>query len=542
MERRIDPKLAGKLGEPAATALNESATLRGVHYRYAGWFVNGRSTANVAAVYEVGSVPARKLILKHDVADSAQLHLGEFARHHAALADAPAFAAEHLTPPRGEPIRVGDGSWITFQEVVGGSFVDYRVLSALLAGVPQAKVAGVDPRLVSPCDRGTFAGVCTAVVRGLLVDWAGKPTLHEVPVAEVMRRHLLHRLDPGQPLHAAANLWREPRLSLPGEPGPLPNPFALARDPTLTAGLEPVQLVVGRAHGDLHPENILVRTEGGPNDYHLIDLSRYEPDAPLTRDPTQLVLTILDRTMDERSDQQRELLLDLLVAGDVDVRDMLPRWLPEFVDRVRDVQLDWVRPYGLVDEWRLQSWLSLSACALMFLGRPTTAPAHRGWYLRLAARAAAAYLEGAGGSAFASGPVGAAADAGADSAVATAAIRPATDARGDAGPVSSLCANLPALLEAARRRGLVGEVDALVVRARLNHDITADYADLVRRLSGADEDVRHALTGFGGGTPVVGEVFTCPLDRPCGREMRRPPSGARPRCAVRGAAMTQTLR
>ncbi|MFI7662856.1 hypothetical protein ACIBTW_28660 [Micromonospora parva] len=535
MEPPIDRNLADKLGAPAATALTESATLRGVRYRYAGWFVNGRSTANVAAVYEVGLRPARKLILKHDVADSAQLHRAEFARHHAALADAPDFAERHLTAPDGEPIRVGDGSWITFQEVVGGSFVDYRVLSALLAGVPQAKVAGVDPRLVTPCDRGSFADVCTAVVRGLLAGWAGKPTLHEMPVAEVLRRHLLHRLQPGQALHAEAARWPARWLVLAGEPHPLPNPFALVHDPVLTARLAPVQLVVGRAHGDLHPENILVRTEFDPDDYHLIDLSRYEPDAPLTRDPVQLVLTILDRTMDERSDQQRELLLDLLIGGAADARDMLPKWLPEFVDRVRDVQLDWIRPYGLIDEWRQQTLLSLSACALMFLARPTTAPAHREWYLRLAARAAAAYLASVDDT-------GVAPEPGAATTIVTYRAADA-GARVDTDPVSLLCANLPAIREAAGRRGLHGDVDALVMRARLGGDIAADYATLIRRLFADDEDVRHGLTGFGGGTPVVGEVFTCPLERqPCGRQARRPPNGGPPRCPVEGRTMTQTLR
>jgi len=524
----IDPNLRKRLGAPAAAALAESAALRGTRYRYAGWFVNGRSTANVAAVYEVGGGSARKLILKHDMADSRRLDLAEYARHHGALTDAAEFAERHLIAPVGEPVRVGDGSWITFQEVAGGSFKDYRVLSALLAGVPQAKVTGVDPGLVSLCDRASFAAVCTAVVHGLLADWAGKPTMVEVPVADVMRRHLQHRLEPGQPLHAEAARWTEPWLTLPGEAHRLPNPFALAADPEFTARQAPVPLLVGRAHGDLHPENILVRTEISPGDYFLIDLSRYERAAPLTRDPVQLVLTILDRTMDERTDQQRELLLDLLVDGSTAGRDMLPRWLPDFVDQVRDVQLSWVRDLSLVDEWRQQTLLSLSACALMFLGRPTTAPVHRQWYLRLAARAAAAYLGEVDGTAFAPGP----AATGSTTSHATA----------EGGQVSMLCANLPALRAAAGPRGLSGDVNSLVTRARLGVDIAADYDALLQRLSDADEDVRHGLTGFGGGRPVIGEVFTCPLQRSCGREARRAPGGGRPRCSLLDMPMTQVMR
>ena len=529
MDDRIDLRLRERLGAPAADALAELAALRGLQYRYAGWFVNGRSTANVAAVYAVGAGATRKVMLKHDMADSSRLHLAEYARHHDARREATEFAERHLIAPVGEPIRVGDGTWITFQEIAGGSFQDYRVLSALLAGVPQAKVSGVDPGLVSPCDRDSFAAVSAAVVRGLLADWAGKPELVEMPVADVLRRHLQHRLDPGQPLHAEASRWPEPWLTLPGEPHRLPNPFALANQSELTAGRAPVPLVVGRAHGDLHPENILVRSEVEPGDYFLIDLSRYESDAPLTRDPVQLVLTILDRTMDERTDEQRDLLLDLLVGGSTAGRDLLPRWLPEFVDRMRDVQLDWVRPYGLVDEWRQQTLLSLSACALMFLGRPTTGPVHRQWYLRLAARAAAAYLGETGGARDSRGP--------------EAATNVMTRSAADSGrAVAQLCANLPALRAAADRRGLRAEVESLVVRARLNHDIAADHLALLHRLAQGDEDVRHGLTGFGGGHPVVGEVFTCRLQQPCGREVRRSPGGTRPRCSLVGSDMTQVIR
>ena len=524
----IDPNLRRRLGAPAADALAESAALRGTRYRYAGWFVNGRSTANVAAVYAVGGRSTRKLILKHDMADSSRLNLAEYARHHVAVADAPNFAEQHLIAQVGEPIRVGDGSWITFQEVAGGSFKDYRVLSALLAGVPQAKVTGVDPGLVSLCDRASFAAVCTAVVHGLLADWAGKPTMVEASVADVMRRHLQHRLEPGQPLHAEAARWTEHWLTLPGEAHRLPNPFALAGDPEYTARLAPVPLLVGRAHGDLHPENILVRAEISPGDHFLIDLSRYEQAAPLTRDPVQLVLTILDRTMDERTDEHRELLLDLLVHGATDGREMLPRWLPDFVDQVRDVQLDWVRNLGLIDEWRQQTLLSLSACALMFLGRPTTAPIHRQWYLRLAARAAAAYLGDVDGTAFTTGR----AATGSTTSHATA----------EGGQVAILCVNLRALRAAAGPRGLSGEVESLVARARLGIDIAADYEALLRRLSDADEDVRHGLTGFGGGRPVIGEVFTCPLQRSSGRETRRAPGGGRPRCPLQDTVMTQVMR
>lgn len=146
---------------------------------------------------------------------------------------------------------------------------------------------------------------------------------------------------------------------------------------------------------------------------------------------------------------------------------------------MRDVRLGWVREFGLIDEWRQQTLLPLSACALMYLGRPTTTPVHREWYLRLAARAAAAYLGDVDGT----GP--------------PAARCTTAPSAAEGGQVSLLCANLPALRAAAGPRGLGGEVESLVTRARLNIDIAADYAALLQRLSDADEDVRHGLTGSG---------------------------------------------
>ena len=71
-------------------------------------------------------------------------------------------------------------------------------------------------------------------------------------------------------------------------------PFALVFDPSPRYdGL--VTTIIGKGHGDLHTENILVRPD--ERQFWLIDLSRYRTDAPLTQDPVQLVLAIVNRAL-----------------------------------------------------------------------------------------------------------------------------------------------------------------------------------------------------------------------------------------------------
>lgn len=147
---------------------------------------------------------------------------------------------------------------------------------------------------------------------------------------------------------------------------------------------------VGRAHGDLHVENILIPTawRDASAAFQLIDLSRYTADAVLTRDPTHLVLHVLARTLVELSPNQRTATIDLLLDPDLDGA-ILPQWLWLFIGQVRSAGEEWARAAGLVEQWRDQLPLSLLACALTCYGRASTREEDRGWFLRLAANAAA---------------------------------------------------------------------------------------------------------------------------------------------------------
>ncbi|WP_462186650.1 toll/interleukin-1 receptor domain-containing protein, partial [Frankia sp. CcWB2] len=208
----------------------------------------------------------------------------------------------------------------------------------------------------------------------------------------ILARQLAERLAPDSRLRRIAAAYPGLTIDAEGEDHPLPNPFALVLDPSRTDGIR-IPAFVGKAHGDLHIENILIPSSLRNIDttYQLIDLSRYAADAVLTRDPVHLVLHILARTLSELSAAQRTAVIDLLLDPEQD-GDLVPRWLFLLIDRVRSAAEDWARRAGLVDLWRDQIPLSLLAVALTCLGRASTRPEDQGWFLRLAANSAAVFL------------------------------------------------------------------------------------------------------------------------------------------------------
>ena len=155
-----------------------------------------------------------------------------------------------------------------------------------------------------------------------------------------------------------------------------------------------IPALVGRCHGDLHTDNVLVRVglviDG--TDFHLVDLALYEPGGPVTRDPVHLLLYILARRMDVISAAQQSVLIDALLAPERADAGLLPGWLADVIREVDGASLAWLKGTGLQPEWRRQRLLSLAGCAMLFLGRTSTRREDLHWFLRLAARAAAAFL------------------------------------------------------------------------------------------------------------------------------------------------------
>ncbi|WP_256804849.1 TIR domain-containing protein [Frankia sp. ACN10a] len=406
--RWLDEPLQTELDDAAVTALRQWCSQTETTMRLVRWLIGGRSAALVAAVLaEDPHEGARQLIMKLDRAPGTaeDPQPGEFARHRRALTESRDFARNHLTQPVHQPVPVGDGRWFVFQRVAGGSLRDpitlHTVLDAVLhpprpvRGAGPTRSWGPQPAFPRPAANAAaaFADVSAAVVGSVLTDWAGRTHLPSMDVPTILGRQLGDRLAPGSRLHRLAAAHPGPTITVEAEDHPLPNPFALVLDSSRTAGLR-LPTFVGRAHGDLHVENILIPTDlrDANAAFQLIDLSRYAADAVLTRDPTHLVLHVLARTLVELSPAQRTATIDVLLDPDLDGA-LLPQWLWLFIDRVRAAGQRWARAADLVEQWRDQLPLSLLACALTCLGRTSTREEDRGWFLRLAANAAAAFLD-----------------------------------------------------------------------------------------------------------------------------------------------------
>ncbi|WP_242422879.1 MULTISPECIES: toll/interleukin-1 receptor domain-containing protein [Frankia] len=405
--RWLDEPLQTELDDAAMTALRQWCAQTETTFRLVRWLTGGRSTARVAAVLsDDPHEGARQLIMKLDQAPGTaeDPQPGEFARHRRALTESRDFARQHLTKPVHQPIPVGDGRWFVFQRVAGGSLRDpitlHTLLDAVLHPPRPARGAGPDhlrgpqPTFPRPAaNAAAFADVSTAVVGSVLGEWAGRTRLPSMDVPAILGRQLGDRLAPGSRLHRLAAAHPGRTITVEEEDHPLPNPFALVLDARRTAGVR-LPTFVGRAHGDLHVENILIPTDlrDASAAFQLIDLSRYAADAVLTRDPTHLVLHVLARTLVELSPAQRTATIDVLLDPDLDGA-LLPQWLWLFIDQVRSAGQEWARAADLVEQWRDQVPLSLLACALTCLGRASTREEDRGWFLRLAANAAAAFLD-----------------------------------------------------------------------------------------------------------------------------------------------------
>ncbi|MFD5841056.1 hypothetical protein [Streptomyces chartreusis] len=302
--------------------------------------------------------------------------------HTAALRSRPSgnesFPDVHLVRQMYDPQRF-EGSWLMFQEIAGRGDRGMTTLGALRRnqGLPEA---------------------VATVTRSLLEDWnpdehGGEPMSAGGFVAELLDR----RLEAGAPLR----VWSHKLLGLPQTGAPwlclpgsrtVPNPLDLGAGSPL-AGCRLAYPVRGRAHGDLHPGNIMVPTaDQAWSEYALIDLSRFSDHALLARDPAHLLLCIVADFLPEMSDGARTELLDLLVGRDTPALTV-PHGLRQTLFLVREAPGAWLREHDIRPDWADQWLLSLQACALMFTARERYSLHDRWWFYLLAAEAAGAYLK-----------------------------------------------------------------------------------------------------------------------------------------------------
>ncbi|KUL40540.1 hypothetical protein ADL15_07105 [Actinoplanes awajinensis subsp. mycoplanecinus] len=189
-------------------------------------------------------------------------------------------------------------------------------------------------------------------------------------------------------------------LTLPDEDGPLPNPWRLFAEDT-TATQTKIHYLVGRAHGDLHADNILVPvhdTAVYAQGFRMIDLATYRNDAPLSRDLASLLVSLCWREIGASSPRSRRAFLTYLERDHPDPRlhDSMPGDVRKVIDGLRTPALQFA-----TDRWELQHWhrqvkVSLLAQAMLHTAYTSGTPDARRWCCRLAGRLTHILLHPAG--------------------------------------------------------------------------------------------------------------------------------------------------
>ncbi|MFF5232353.1 hypothetical protein [Dactylosporangium sp. NPDC000521] len=237
--------------------------------------------------------------------------------------------------------------------------------------------------------------LCRAVAGGVLDTWNPGIGFDPESVSSLLLRMLNGRLNPGRPLHtwlagrpelSAGNQW----TTVAGGARMI-NPHALA-----TGGFDPldVSTLTGRTHGDLHLSNIVLHrqwSEHATDNYQLIDLGGFEPEAPIARDPAHLVLSVVAHHLPDLGDGARIALAEALVdpAG----RTRLPAEIRAVARVMSEAGHDRADRDGRADDWQQQWLLGYVAGGLTFAGRDMPGDGARQWYFELAAHAATAFLK-----------------------------------------------------------------------------------------------------------------------------------------------------
>jgi hypothetical protein len=377
----LPPELVQALNRDVADALRAWQHQSGASVAFDRWLTPGTSSALVAAIAVSGFGNTRRVIMK--VCPPGQLTGREPARSAAAFTDAPDhFASRHLVAQTMEPLKAKGGWGIMFQELAGGSMRSVRALST---------------------QRGrNLPALAASIVRSILDDWNHSPVVRSVGSAEFLREHVGTRLAENGPLDALAS-----ELTYSGDVGEppkwvrtvrgnvVPNAVAWIREESWS-GLEPEHILVirGRAHGDLHPDNILLALVPRPDadSYRLIDLSWYSPDAPLIRDAVHLMLSCIVHEVTEMTELQRQAVADFLIDPTMDAAEHLQvAGVCDLANDIDEAGEKFARGLSMVDDWQDMRTLSLAGNSLIFAMRPQDL-AIRQWCYELGCAALGKFL------------------------------------------------------------------------------------------------------------------------------------------------------
>ncbi|MEU8179083.1 tetratricopeptide repeat protein [Microbispora hainanensis] len=329
----------------------------------------GARLAKVMLANLSGERKPRSCVIKFCPAVPAN-HRPESQQHRKALNESPRkFRKKHLADIAFPPIRCAGDSL-----VIGQSMVDGHPLGTL--------------------ELSHLAGACEVVWKKILEAWAGPGYSTEYStVAELLHCELGSSFETGGWLRSWAekhNLLAPASLQLPGEELPLPNPWLLADD--LPGVRAEFHYLVGRTHGDLHGDNVLVPVRDGtacPSDFRLIDLATYDPRGPLSRDLATLLVSLCSREIGASSERSQKAFLSYLERDyrDRSLEGAMPGDVRSIIDALREPALEFVRRNGLDETlWHRQLKVSLLAQAMLHSAYTSGTPAAVRWCSRLAGR------------------------------------------------------------------------------------------------------------------------------------------------------------
>ncbi|WP_432129882.1 AAA family ATPase [Streptomyces tendae] len=329
----------------------------------------GAQLAKALVEYATGQPEPQWCVIKYCPPVPLQ-HQRENRRHLAAMREAPReFGQQHLAEIAFPTANCPGGAF-----VVGQFKVD---------GMPLGKV-GLDQR----------ADVCKTIWRRMLLGWTGADYDSELTTVAGL---LMRELGDGFKTDGWLQGWARRRglftpdfLQLPGESEPLPNPWRLFAEDT-PATRRKIHCLVGRTHGDLHGDNVLVPQHDGIIDadrFRLIDLATYDPRAPLSRDLATLLISLCWRDIGESSPDSQSTFLTYLERDRRDKRldDGMPGRVRKIIDALREPALKFVDKRGDPEQWHRQLKVSLLAQAMLHSAYASGTPDARRWCARLAGR------------------------------------------------------------------------------------------------------------------------------------------------------------
>jgi hypothetical protein len=372
----VPDEISREVNPRVKDALSKWMTDTGTTLDFDQWITPGLSGALLATV--VLNSPGRAahgVLMK--VCPPGRMTGKEAERHAEALVAAPNFADHLVTQP--VPPVTGKGGWVVmFQDVAGGSLRTIRPLSTMRSDLPKTTAT---------------------IVRSILSDWNPTARTTKQKPVPFFREHLGTRSEKGGPLDQfAQKIMYTPSTgtALPlwvrvGTGDVVPNAVAWARSDAWLEdlGTEHLMVVVGCAHGDLHADNVLVPQKPFPDplSYRLIDLAAYNSNAPLARDPSHLLLSILVNEVAELTEIKRQAVSEFLIdPSSSGSEHLLVAGVLSLAKSIREVGEGFASELGLLDHWQDQTLVSLAANALLFAIRLTD-PSMQQWCLELSCTA-----------------------------------------------------------------------------------------------------------------------------------------------------------